>query len=227
MFLLDEEDRYRINVFDWKKAFPEALMDGGFHAVIGNPPYGALLSDPERDYLSATYQTATSELDTYALFMDKAVTLTKVGRPVSMIVPTGWYSGVRFSSLRRFIAENTDPRAFINLPYDIFSAWVDTTVFVLTKRSVVTPWPRKGRHVIHVRTFPKRYRVKTASDIEQDQTEVDFCGWFSTGTDEYLTYASTLATALITKIQTLGRPLSDLADVQRGDPISSYGRAAA
>jgi hypothetical protein len=70
--------------------------------------------------------------------------------------------------------------------------------------------------MVHVRTFPKRHRIKDAGDIEQGQKEVNFCGWFSTGSDEYLTYASTLATALIRKIQTLGRPLSDFADVQRG-----------
>ena len=41
MFLLDEEDRYRINVFDWKgkEGFAEIMKDGGFDAVIGNPPY--------------------------------------------------------------------------------------------------------------------------------------------------------------------------------------------
>ena len=39
LLLLDEEDQYRINVFDWKKGFPDIMKDGGFDAVIGNPPY--------------------------------------------------------------------------------------------------------------------------------------------------------------------------------------------
>jgi hypothetical protein len=167
MFLLDEEDRYRINVFGWKQGFPEVMKNRGFDAVIGNPPYGALLSDPEHDYLRDSYHTATSELDTYALFMEKALSLVKPGCLISMIVPTGWYSGVRFSSLRRFVAEHADPQAFINLPYDIFSAWVDTTVFVLTKRLTITAWPRTEPHMVHVRTFPKRHRIKEAGDIEQ------------------------------------------------------------
>ncbi len=36
---LDEEERYRINAFDWKGEFPEIMRAGGFDAVIGNPPY--------------------------------------------------------------------------------------------------------------------------------------------------------------------------------------------
>ena len=37
--LFDEEEMYRINVFDWEKEFPEIMKNGGFDAVIGNPPY--------------------------------------------------------------------------------------------------------------------------------------------------------------------------------------------
>ncbi|MFP4088309.1 MAG: Eco57I restriction-modification methylase domain-containing protein [Desulfobacteraceae bacterium] len=37
--LFDEEDIYRINAFDWDQEFPRIMKDGGFDAVIGNPPY--------------------------------------------------------------------------------------------------------------------------------------------------------------------------------------------
>jgi hypothetical protein len=37
--LLDEEEAYRINVFEWGAAFPEVFAEGGFDGVIGNPPY--------------------------------------------------------------------------------------------------------------------------------------------------------------------------------------------
>ena len=39
MLFLDEEERYRINVFDWDVEFSEIMKAGGFDAVIGNPPY--------------------------------------------------------------------------------------------------------------------------------------------------------------------------------------------
>ncbi|OQX25034.1 MAG: restriction endonuclease subunit M [Desulfobacteraceae bacterium IS3] len=36
---LDEEEIYRVNAFDWNAEFPEIMKNGGFDAVIGNPPY--------------------------------------------------------------------------------------------------------------------------------------------------------------------------------------------
>lgn len=41
--MLDDEERYRINVFDWVKEFPDIMKARGFDAVIGNPPWGAEL----------------------------------------------------------------------------------------------------------------------------------------------------------------------------------------
>ncbi len=37
--LLDEEEMRRINTFDWEAEFSEIVSNGGFDAVIGNPPY--------------------------------------------------------------------------------------------------------------------------------------------------------------------------------------------
>src|SRR5260370_37050449 len=51
MAVFDDEERYRLNVFDWQAEFPEIFKSGRFDAVIGNPPWGALLSEPELDYL--------------------------------------------------------------------------------------------------------------------------------------------------------------------------------
>ncbi|NLG04203.1 MAG: hypothetical protein GX567_10295, partial [Clostridia bacterium] len=34
----DEEEIQRVNPFDWQRAFPHIFAEGGFDAVIGNPP---------------------------------------------------------------------------------------------------------------------------------------------------------------------------------------------
>jgi type I restriction-modification system DNA methylase subunit len=54
MSLLDDEERYRINVFDWNAEFPGIMKSGCFDAVIGNPPWGADFSEPELAYLRGT-----------------------------------------------------------------------------------------------------------------------------------------------------------------------------
>ena len=49
---LNEEEIYRINPFDWQKEFPEIMKQGGFDAVIGNPPYVRQEGLAMRKYIS-------------------------------------------------------------------------------------------------------------------------------------------------------------------------------
>ncbi|MEN6360583.1 MAG: N-6 DNA methylase, partial [Smithella sp.] len=165
MNLMDTEEAQRVNVFDWQAEFPDIFKAGGFDAVIGNPPYGALLIKQEQEYLRAKFDATTNDLDTFALFIERSVNLIRKTGKVSMIVPTGWYSGAKFSKLRRFIAVETDPEIFINLPYDIFNAWVDTTIFVLAKRINKTTWPRNEKCNVILRTFPKRHQIYSIKDF--------------------------------------------------------------
>ncbi|MEK7830769.1 MAG: N-6 DNA methylase, partial [Acidobacteriota bacterium] len=212
----DKEERYRINAFDWAEEFPAIMKAGGFDAVIGNPPYGALITEAQAKYLSSLYTTAGKNLDSYSLFIEKAIWLCRPLGRISMIVPTGWYSGPKFSQLRRLVASLTDPHSFVNLPYDIFKAWVDTTIFVTSKREDVISWPRKGRHKVSIRTFPKRHRIESSEEFFEGVSVAEFASWFKDGEDEYLTYANLATTRLIKKIRAVGSPLEELADVQRG-----------
>lgn len=214
--MFDDEERQRINVFDWDAAFPKVMKAGGFDAVIGNPPYGALFAEQDSSYLQRQFEATTRDLDSYCLFIEQSSELTRSNGLYSMIVPTGWYSGPKFSRLRRFVAQNSNPMAFVNLPYDVFEAWVDTTVFVTQKRQKPTSWPREEACEVHLRTFPKRHRISSAAEFERDLKYADFLKWFELGGDEYLTYADTYTTLLLIKISRAGRPLGECADVQRG-----------
>jgi type I restriction-modification system DNA methylase subunit len=248
--LFAEEERDRINAFDWSfvpvgasgarpgvgmpkgssdrtpslegraplgpTSIGQVMKDGGFDCVIGNPPYGALLTDAQTNYLRAKFQTATSELDTYGLFIEKAINLCRSSGRVSMIVPTGWYSGARFGPLRRHVAAFTDPSVFVNLPYDVFEAWVDTTVFVAVKRKQRLEWPRHTDCPVILKTFPKRHKIERVTEFDEETHGAEITSWFADGADEFLTYADTATAALIMKIQGRGKPLKQYADVQRG-----------
>ncbi|MGA3325784.1 MAG: N-6 DNA methylase [Terriglobia bacterium] len=244
--LFAEDERDRINAFDWSAVAPvsppaigdgdiaatktnrfsqsgapapsigQVIHSGGFDVVIGNPPYGAVLGEEDTAYLRKRYSTATSELDTYGLFIEKATNVCKSQGRISMIIPTGWYSGVRFSSLRRFVACHTDPQVFVNLPYDVFEAWVDTTVFVGGKRAKPLGWPRRVPSKITLRTFPKRHKIEAVSEFDEGGQSVEFTAWFANEGDEFLTYADTASSQLMAKVQNVSRPMNEFADIQRG-----------
>ncbi len=213
-----QDDMLRLNIFDWsgRAGFSQIIDGGGFDAAIGNPPYGASLSENETNFYREHYASATKDIDTYSMFIEKALRVIKEDGLIGMIVPTGWYSGPKFSALRRIVAQQTDPLVFVNLPYDIFRAWVDTTVFIIKKRTKALGWPRKDSHKLSLVTFPKRFRIRSEADFTGNKKEVRFSSWFERGGDLYLTYADADATCLMNKIQSRGVPLGQLADIQRG-----------
>jgi hypothetical protein len=214
--IVDQEKRTRINAFDWKTDFKEIMDAGGFDAVIGNPPYGALLAEDTVLYFNSRMPATGKDPDTYALFMELALRLMTTGGLAGMIVPTGWYSGSKYSALRRSVACTTDPQSFVNLPYDIFDAWVDTTVFCVRKRQRPCDWPRKVPSLCTIRTFPKRHRIISSDEFFHERSEVNCAEWFASGDDEFLTYSNSATSALLKKIKDGSLPLGDCADVQRG-----------
>lgn len=88
---LDDETRYRINVFHWESAFPEVFDQGGFDCVIGNPPYVRQESIKEsKSYLAERYDSATGTADLYVYFLEKAVHLLRQGGYASYIVSSSF-----------------------------------------------------------------------------------------------------------------------------------------
>ena len=214
--LIDNDERTKVNAFDWKTEYNSIFAAGGFDAVIGNPPYGATLDVRETEYLKRAYVVAKGGLDTYALFIEKGLTLCRPTGFLGQIVPTGWYSGAHFGPLRRLIATQSDPCGFVNLPYDVFDAWVDTTVFVTMRRKQQADWPRQDSCVTTLQTFPKRHKILSSDEMSSNTAVVDFTKWFLGGADEFLTYVDNDSSSVLRKMSDICVPLSTFADIQRG-----------
>jgi hypothetical protein len=106
MSLFNEEERYRINVFDWDAEFPQIMQGGGFDAVIGNPPYvrQEMLAD-FKDYLSKAYRTYHGVADLYVYFIERGMKLLKQGGSFGYIVANKWMRANYGERLRRWLKE--------------------------------------------------------------------------------------------------------------------------
>ena len=155
--LLGDEERYRINVFDWHAEFPqifrrrtfsgelretpaapsdytmpgvplhgsysykrerpqkgapplppsESEWEGGFDAVIGNPPYvrQESLSDLKA-YFETHYEAFDGVADLFAYFMEKAVKLLSPGGRFSFIVSSSFLRTTYAQPLRRVLKKH-------------------------------------------------------------------------------------------------------------------------
>src|SRR5215208_7105402 len=104
MSFADDEERYRVNVFDWKGAFPQVFIQGGFDVVIGNPPYLFIteLEKAEKDYYFKKYKTTEYRFDVYGLFAELSTQfLLKENGYLSFIIPHTLLSNDSFAKLRK------------------------------------------------------------------------------------------------------------------------------
>ena len=157
--LIDEEERYRINAFDWEKEFPQVftslrgvrkaddaaissksslrgtagdeaistspspILDsasspragegrgegkpqGGFDAVIGNPPYvrQEMLGDLKQ-YFKQHYHVYHGVADLYAYFIERGFSLLKKGGIFGIIVSNKWMRANYGGPLRGWMKE--------------------------------------------------------------------------------------------------------------------------
>lgn len=108
--LWDDNERLRVNAFDWDKEFPEVMKAGGFDAVIGNPPYIRIQvmkewAPREVEFYKERYKSAESgNYDIYVVFVEKALSLlAKTGR-LGFILPHKFFNAKYGEPLRGIIS---------------------------------------------------------------------------------------------------------------------------
>jgi hypothetical protein len=132
--LLNEDERYRLNVFNWVTEFPDIMKAGGFDAVIGNPPWGAQFSEPELEYLRLRYRRViTRMIDSYIYFIDQAVQLAKAAAPIGFILPSTILNQVDAKAVRDLLL-NRGLSTLINLGRDVFGTKVLNTSTILISK---------------------------------------------------------------------------------------------
>jgi len=127
----------KIKPFNWQKAFPDVFVNGGFDAIIGNPPFVMLQNLETRevfDYALNKYHSAEYKIDTYQLFTERSIKLLKQNGLLGFITPNTFLKNIHSEPLRKFVLENALIKEFLLFNYSVFSsASVDTCVFILEK----------------------------------------------------------------------------------------------
>jgi len=137
---LSEEERLRVNPFDWDREFPDVFKDGGFDAVIGNPPYIRVRTFrrfyPEQvEYLEAKYSCAAHVWDVYLLLFEQGVRLAKNGGAVSFIVPIQMLHQPNCESLRRLLTSKTTIASVVDLScIDVFKGPIVKNCILVCRR---------------------------------------------------------------------------------------------
>ena len=112
---LTTEDIYSLNPFDWEDEFSEIFENGGFDAVIGNPPYIRihLLDKQSKKYYKDNYVSSTGIYDIYTLFVEKGINIAKNGI-IGFILPNKFIETDYGRGMRQIITENKCLKKIVN-----------------------------------------------------------------------------------------------------------------
>ncbi len=202
MSLLDEEECYQINAFDWQAEFPEIMKNSGFDTVIGNPPYvrqealGKL-----KDYFKQHYQVYHGVADLYAYFIERGLSLLKKDGIFSYIVANKWMRANYGKPLRQWMKQQR---------IEEIIDFGDLPVF---QKATTYPCILRIRKDSTSKTFDAA-KVKTLSFIELEnyvsehrysvkQKMLDDGGW---------SLANEKTQTLLSKLQKMGTPLGEYVE---------------
>jgi len=125
--------------FNWQEEFPDVFKQGGFGAIVGNPPYIQLSMDAKQDndlkkYLLDKYQSSMGRLNTFGFFIRLGIDLLKENGILGFIIPNtlltqDYYRQLRETILNYCIISNIV--TFQDLPFK--DAVVENIIIIVQK----------------------------------------------------------------------------------------------
>jgi len=131
--LIDDPEVAGEKAFNWKQGFPQVFAKGGFDVVIGNPPYGAYLDVPSKEYYLSHMRTFQGNFEIYFFFIEFVSSILKAKGKIGFITPDTWINIPQAKKLREHILDNYGINNIIVFSHSVFTdASVNAIVFILT-----------------------------------------------------------------------------------------------
>jgi len=194
------------------------MESGKFDAVIGNPPWGADLSQYELEYLRKKHaDIIVRMIDTFMYFLDSSKYILKDFGKMGMIIPSTFLTQSDNEKLRRFFIEKYSIEVVVNLGEKVFEkkALNTSTIFVVAKEKST----KRSRKITvdDLRHLNKLEKAKMLFELK----EKPYTGWEKIVLDDKNITYFTLDLGGVTLLKRLKRNLPDFqtfidGKIQRG-----------
>lgn len=164
--LIDDYSVAGDKAFKWEDEFKEIMQEGGFDVVIGNPPYITLRGKEKiptenkiLEYYKKTFQSAEYKLNTFAMFIERAIILLKEGGYLGFIIPDRLLNNEYFKKIRKIILDKCRILNIVDLKNIVFQDVIaDTIIIILQKEK-----NRKKREANEIKI------VKNIENLEENK----------------------------------------------------------
>jgi adenine-specific DNA-methyltransferase len=156
-----------INPMQWQKDFVEIFQEynpenRGFDIVVGNPPWGADLSEISNYLENSEYALAKGQYDSYSIFLELSQKILRSNGSWGFVVPDSIFNP-EYKKLRQFLCTNFQLDKIVKLGEGFFDdVYRGSVVIIFTKR---LPEPD---HDVICMTLRKEDRVKVMKTSDVD-----------------------------------------------------------
>jgi hypothetical protein len=220
----------KLNPMNYEDAFPRIFRrsrdgqpqspEGGFDAVIGNPPYVQIENIPARDreYFIRRYgenDTLGKRYDIYQVFLLRAIPLLAKNGKLGFILPNTFLVGHSYDLLRKRICENTKIREVVDLPQGVFEGvTVDNVLLFVDRESNAQARQGNGISINKLNAKSDKSRVATRDWDESfifKQADVE-----KVAGNELRIYGNPILNQLFSKLEDGNIRLGDITDSGQG-----------
>ena len=212
----DIKVKRKINAFNWRAGFRKVSHEG-FDAIIGNPPWGAHLTDEVLEYLrEKNSRVIVRMIDTYMYFVFSTQQLLKTDGVFGMILPDVLLYQIDNWKLRKQLLDETSLQKILNMGSVFREVTRPSSVLIFKKSSPKENAIVSTRDISHIKgEDDKVLAIKDEAGFEKcPQKTLSEIQNYLFVTKDVLNFG------ILQKISTLSvRSLSDFIDsdgIQRG-----------
>ena len=134
--LIDDPEIAGDLAFNWQEEFKEIMANGGFDVVVGNPPYGAKLSQQQITHLENKFSSFEYQVNTYVLFYELGINLLQQNGTLGFITPATFTYQHYFKKIRT-ILNKLEIKSIRKYNYPVFedADIGDTVSWILQKKN--------------------------------------------------------------------------------------------
>ncbi|MCX6739615.1 MAG: N-6 DNA methylase [Candidatus Parcubacteria bacterium] len=174
--------------------------DGGFDAIIGNPPYGAELNDNEKEFYANNFGVGST--DTAILFIKRSFDILKDESKFGFIVPKAFCFASNYEKIRDYVWNNLEQIVDCNKVWK--EVKLEQLIFIINKE-------KKSKKYLSANFKNKQLNI--LGDI--DKSDAKEFGFF-------LNSVSPDEVEIAKKIKSNSLMLNDIATNQRGAILQKH-----
>ncbi|MBU4271170.1 MAG: N-6 DNA methylase [Planctomycetes bacterium] len=224
----DPNEMKRVNPFDWKQGFPDAMKAGGFDCVIGNPPWVFTregdFDEAMKKYIDSLYlkglegsQTGrakqSGKINLFAIFMLKSIALLKEQGHFGYIVPNTLLRATVYDVIRKRVLDSTRIRIVADLGSGVFEGVTASTVILILEKG--------SAHSKHLVDIMSEFEVASAGTT----TKVLQSSFLDNTSFAFNLYSDTSSDVVTQKIVSKSLRLGEISTIHAGGIATGPGKS--